>query len=161
MNFKNILLLISIISLIFVCVGGVAAHPGHGHEYIEEVSSSSDSPQSAPSHSGSYQQSHSSGGSLASHTYQSKSSQGVAEKTHSSTGGKSAGSGVDSQNDVSDSGDMNVDEVNNLNTTDNSTAEEVVEETNPLFSTSNILIYIVVFLAGLFGSIILMKIFSK
>ena len=44
MNFKNILLLISIISLIFVCVGGVAAHPGHGHEYIEEVSSSSDSP---------------------------------------------------------------------------------------------------------------------
>lgn len=43
MNFKNILLLISIISLIFVCVGGVAAHPGHGHEYIEEVSSSSDS----------------------------------------------------------------------------------------------------------------------
>lgn len=60
MNFKNILLLISIISLIFVCVGGVAAHPGHGHEYIEEVSSSSDSPQSAPSHSGSYQQSHSS-----------------------------------------------------------------------------------------------------
>ena len=75
MNFKNILLLISIISLIFVCVGGVAAHPGHGHEYIEEVSSSSDSPQSAPSHSGSYQQSHSSGGSLASHNYQSKSSQ--------------------------------------------------------------------------------------
>ena len=98
---------------------------------------------------------------MASHTYQSKSSQGVAEKTHSSTGGKSAGSGVDSQNDVSDSGDMNVDEVNNSNTTDNSTAEEVVEETNPLFSTSNILIYIVVFLAGLFGSIILMKIFSK
>ena len=79
MNFKNILLLISIISLIFVCVGGVAAHPGHGHEYIEEVSSSSDSPKSAPSHSGSYQQSHSSGGSSASHTYQSKSSQGVAE----------------------------------------------------------------------------------
>lgn len=75
MNFKNILLLISIISLIFVCVGGVAAHPGHGHEYIEEVSSSSDSPQSAHSHSGSYQQSHSSGGSFASHTYQSKSSQ--------------------------------------------------------------------------------------
>ena len=134
MNFKYILLLISIISLIFVCVGGVAAHPGHGHEYIEEVSSSSDSPQSAPSHSGSYQQSHSSGGSLASHNYQSKSSQGVAEKTHSSTGGKSA---------------------------DNSSADEVVEETNPLFSTSNILIYIVVFLAGLFGSIILMKIFSK
>lgn len=161
MNFKNILLLISIISLIFVCVGGVAAHPGHGHEYIEKVSSSSDSPQSAHSHSGSYQQSHSSGGSFASHTYQSKSSQGVAEKTHSSTGGKSAGSGVDSQNDVSDSGDMNVEEVNNSNTTDNSAAEEVVEETNPLFSTSNILIYIVVFLAGLFGSIILMKIFSK
>ncbi len=83
-------MLISIISLIFVCVGGVAAHPGHGHEYIEEVSSSSDSPQSAPSHSSSYQQSHSSGGSFASHTYQSKSSQGVAEKTHSSTSGKSA-----------------------------------------------------------------------
>ena len=153
MNFKNILLLISIISLIFVCVGGVAAHPGHGHEYIEEVSSSSDS--------SSYQQSHSSSSSSGSHNYQSKSSQGVAEKTYSSTGGKSAGSGVDSQNDVSDSGDMNVDEVNNSNTTDNSTAEEVVEETNPLFSTSNILIYIVVFLAGLFGSIILMKIFSK
>lgn len=70
---------------------------------------------------------------------------GVAEKTHSSTIGKSAGSGVDSQNEVSDSGDMNVEEVNNSNTTDNSTAEEVVEETNPLFSTSNILIYIVVF----------------
>ena len=111
MNFKNILLLISIISLIFVCVGGVAAHPGHGHEYIEEVSSSSDSPQSAPSHSSSYQQSHSSSSSSGSHNYQSKSSQGVAEKTHSSTGGKSAGSGVDSQNDVSDSGDMNVDAV--------------------------------------------------
>ena len=80
MNFKNILLLISIISLIFVCVGGVAAHPGHGHEYIEEVSSSSDSPQSAPSHSSSYQQSHSSSSSSGSHNYQSKSSQGVAEK---------------------------------------------------------------------------------
>lgn len=161
MNFKNILLLISIISLIFVCVGGVAAHPGHGHEYIEEVSSSSDSPQSAPSHSGSYQQSHSSGSSSGFHNYQSKSSQGVAEKTHSSAGGKSAGSGVDSQNDVSDSGDMNINEVNNSNTTDNSAADEVVEETNPLFSTSNILIYIVVFLVGLFGSIFLIKIFSK
>lgn len=161
MNFKNILLLISIISLIFVCVGGVAAHPGHGHEYIEEVSSSSDSPQSAPSHSGSYQQSHSSGGSFASHSYQSESSHGVAEKTHSSTGGKSAKSSVDSQNEVSDSGDMNVDEVNNSNTTDNSTAEEVVEETNSLFSTFNIVIYIVVFLTGLFGSICLMKLFSK
>ena len=56
---------------------------------------------------------------------------------------------------------MNVDEVNNSNTTDNSTAEEVVEETNSLFSTSNILIYIVVFLTGLFGSICLMKLFSK
>lgn len=158
MNFKNILLLISIISLIFVCVGGVAAHPGHGHEYIEEVSSSSDSPQSAPSHSGSYQQSHSSGSSSGSHNYQSKSSQGVAEKTYSSNGVKSS---VNSQNDVSDSGDMNINEVNNSNTTDNTTADEVVEETNPLFSTSNILIYIVVFLVGLFGSIFLIKIFSK
>lgn len=161
MNFKNILLLISIISLIFVCVGGVAAHPGHGHEYIEEVSSSSDSPQSAPSHSSSYQQSHSSSSSSGSHNYQSKSSQGVAEKTYSSTGGKSAGSGVDSQNGVSDSGDMNINEVNNSNTTDNTTADEVVEENNPLFSTSNILIYIGVFLVGLFGSIFLIKIFSK
>lgn len=158
MNFKNILLLISIISLIFVCVGGVAAHPGHGHEYIEEVSSSSDSPQSAPSHSGSYQQSHSSGSSSGSHNYQSKSSQGVAEKTYSSNGVKSS---VNSQNDVSDSGDMNINEVNNSNTTDNTTVDEVVEETNPLFSTSNILIYIVVFLVGLFGSIFLIKIFSK
>ncbi|BDF81127.1 hypothetical protein [Methanobrevibacter smithii] len=158
MNFKNILLLISIISLIFVCVGGVAAHPGHGHEYIEEVSSSSDSPQSAPSHSSSYQQSHSSGSSSGSHNYQSKSSQGVAEKTYSSNGVKSS---VNSQNDVSDSGDMNINEVNNSNTTDNTTADEVVEETNPLFSTSNILIYIVVFLVGLFGSIFLIKIFSK
>ena len=56
---------------------------------------------------------------------------------------------------------MNINEVNNSNTTDNTTADEVVEETNPLFSTSNILIYIVVFLVGLFGSIFLIKIFSK
>ena len=161
MNFKNILLLISIISLIFVCVGGVAAHPGHGHEYIEEVSSSSDSPQSAPSHSGSYQQSHSSSSSSGSHNYQSKSSQGVAEKTYSSNGVKSSESSVNSQNGVSDSGDMNINEVNNSNTTDNTTADEVVEENNPLFSTSNILIYIGVFLVCLFGSIFLIKIFSK
>ena len=55
MKYKYLALIISVI-FIFSCFGVAFAHPGHGTEYVEEVSSSSDSAPattSAPQSSGS------------------------------------------------------------------------------------------------------------
>ena len=129
MKYKYLAILITVI-FILSCLNGVFAHPGHGTEYVEEVSSSgSNSPQSvSPSTSG--------GGS-----------------SHSS-GNNVAGSSDTSTNDNLNYNSTNQSAVNN------SSSNLVVNEDSQLFSITNILIILFALIIGFLAVILIFKLFK-
>ena len=146
MKYKYLAVLIITI-FIFSCLNGVFAHPGHGTEYVEEVSSSgSNSPQSvSPSTSG--------GGS--SH------SSGSSSGSSSSGGGSSHSSG----NNVAGSSDTSTNDNLNYNSTNqsavnNSSSNLVVNEDSQLFSITNILIILFALIIGFLAVILIFKLFK-
>ena len=146
MKYKYLAILITVI-FILSCLNGVFAHPGHGTEYVEEVSSSgSNSPQSvSPSTSG--------GGS--SH------SSGSSSGSSSSGGGSSHSSG----NNVAGSSDTSTNDNLNYNSTNqsavnNSSSNLVVNEDSQLFSITNILIILFPLIIGFLAVILIFKLFK-
>ena len=163
MKYKYLAILITVI-FILSCLNGVFAHPGHGTEYVEEVSSSgSNSPQSvSPSTSGGGS-SHSSGSSSGS----SSSGGGSSHSSGSSSGSSSSGGGSShsSGNNVAGSSDTSTNDNLNYNSTNqsavnNSSSNLVVNEDSQLFSITNILIILFALIIGFLAVILIFKLFK-
>lgn len=162
MNYKYLAILLTLI-FVFSCFNGVFAHPGHGTEYVEEVSSSdSGSVQSVPSSTstgGSSQSSSSSAssgsGSSGSVSSSSSSSGGSSSSGSSSSGQSSSSSGTVSSDTVnSDNGSSNTSEVN----TSTNNQEEIQD--SQLFSITNIIIILAALIIG-FSVVMLISKFFK
>ncbi len=161
MKYKYLAILITVI-FILSCLNGVFAHPGHGTEYVEEVSSSgSNSPQSvSPSTSGgdsSQSSGSSSGGS---------SGGGSSQSSGSSSGGSSGGGSSQSSGyNVAGSSDASTNDNLNHNSTNqsavnNSSSNLVVNEDSQLFSITNILIIVFALIIGFLAVILISKLFK-
>ena len=168
MKYKKIALLISIIFIISFVASTACAHPGHGSEYVEEVtsdvvhssgsstpSSSSSSSSSSPSSSYSQSQSDSS-----SYSYSSSSKSSGSGSTYSTSDEiqgttyqeSTSGSVV---NDNSSEIEVNKTNKNLTNDSSENTAN------NELFTVNNVILLICVMLCGFFITVIVSKVVSK
>ncbi|WP_296885191.1 hypothetical protein [uncultured Methanobrevibacter sp.] len=145
MKYKYLAILITVI-FILSCLNGVFAHPGHGTEYVEEVSSSgSSSPQSvSPSTSGG------------------DSSQSSGSSSGGSSGGgssQSSGYNVAGSSDASTNDNLNHNSTNQ-SAVNNSSSNLVVNEDSQLFSITNILIIVFALIIGFLAVILISKLFK-
>ncbi len=145
MKYKYLAILITVI-FILSCLNGVFAHPGHGTEYVEEVSSSgSNSPQSvSPSTSGG------------------DSSQSSGSSSGGSSGGgssQSSGYNVAGSSDASTNDNLNHNSTNQ-SAVNNSSSNLVVNEDSQLFSITNILIIVFALIIGFLAVILISKLFK-
>ena len=165
MKYKKIALLISIIFIISFVASTACAHPGHGSEYVEEVTSdvvhssgsSTPSSSSSSSSSSSYSQSQSDS---SSYSYSSSSKSSGSGSTYSTSDEiqgttyqeSTSGSVV---NDNSSEIEVNKTNKNLTNDSSENTAN------NELFTVNNVILLICVMLCGLFITVIVSKIVSK
>ena len=175
-KYKILALLISVIFIFSVASAAIYAHPGHGSEYAEEVTSSDAGSSSHVSGSGggSPSSGSSSSGSSGSHVSGSGgSSSGSSGSYVSGSGGSSSASFGGSSGSSSDVGDnlenstqndsnSSIEEVNS--TTNDTNSDEVdnnASEENNFFTLSNIILLVCFLLCGFFAVIILSKVFFK
>ena len=165
MKYKKIALLISIIFIISFVASTACAHPGHGSEYVEEVTSdvvhssgsSTPSSSSSSSSSSSYSQSQSDS---SSYSYSSSSKSSGSGSTYSTSDEiqgttyqeSTSGSVV---NDNSSEIEVNKTNKNLTNDSSENTAN------NELFTVNNVILLICVMLCGFFITVIVSKIVSK
>ena len=163
MKYKKIALLISIIFIISFVASTACAHPGHGSEYVEEVtsdvvhSSGSSTPSSSSSSSSSSSQSQSDS---SSYSYSSSSKSSGSGSTYSTSDEiqgttyqeSTSGSVV---NDNSSEIEVNKTNKNLTNDSSENTAN------NELFTVNNVILLICVMLCGFFITVIVSKIVSK
>ncbi len=152
MNYKFLAIFVSVL-FVLSCLGMAFAHPGHGSEYVEEVSSSSDI-----SHSSSVAQSSNSGSGSSSSS--AGSSGGSSSSSAGSSGGSSSSSAsndksVNPGNDVKNTNES----LNNTTSNVNSSINET-NDGNELFSLNNIIILIFVFIIGFLATVLIFKLFK-
>ena len=160
-KYKILALLISVIFIFSVASAAIYAHPGHGSEYAEEVTSSDAGSSSHVSGSGggSPSSGSSSSGSSGSHV---SGSGGSSSASFGGSSGSSSDVGDNLENSTQNDSNSSIEEVNS--TTNDTNSDEVdnnASEENNFFTLSNIILLVCFLLCGFFAVIILSKVFFK
>ena len=168
MKYKYLAILITLL-FVFSCFNGVFAHPGHGTEYVEEVSSSDSSPaQSAPVYSSGGASSQSSGSSQSAAPSSSGSGSSASSGSGGSSGGSSSSSGSSASSGQSsaNAGTAGSDTTNSANISNNTSEVNTSADVQPanedsqLFSMTNIIIMLAALVIGFLAVILISKFFK-